>query len=282
MHRGKTAAIIGLVLILVASLVQKMQILSVIIFVVIIVLFSPKVLDVIRKWIDNLEELEIPRLAKIKKRPPNEAEIHKEMPEKSEKSSAIDHFRDGNRLLLLGDAGGSIEKYEKAISEDPKFSDAYLNLGAAYLTLWSETGLEDHLHRSIEASRKSLTLAPGGYRSRLNLAVALSKMIDTEEEALKYFEEADTKGQYVDPVTWGKVKLFKGNQILNLYRRPQGGTYVNRLPEAEDTVLESVRLFNMAPMSQAHEASRWIDEARIVLKSIQDERESVRVEHARS
>lgn len=154
-------------------------------------------------------------------------------------------------------------------------TDSYLNLGVVYMRLWERTNSQEYLDKSIESSKKALDLDPEGYRSRLNLAVALSKKRETESEALKYFEEADERGDLRDPILWGKIKFFKASLILTLSGRSDGDKYKNRLSAAELDLLEALRLFEMI---KNHPEVPWLnDEAKTSINLINKKLKSTNV-----
>jgi tetratricopeptide (TPR) repeat protein len=178
-------------------------------------------------------------------------------------------FFKANTLLSKGNLQQAEKQYlnlvEKSSNRRIK-TDSYLNLGVVYMRLWHQTYNQEYLDKSIESSKEALKLDPESYRSRLNLAVALSKARKTESEALKYFEEADERGDLRDPVLWGKIKLFKASLILTLTGRPDGAKYKNRLSGAELDLLEALRLFKMM---KNHPEVPWLyDEAKTSLNLI--------------
>ena len=178
-------------------------------------------------------------------------------------------FIKANTLLSKGNLQEAEKEYLDLVEKSPNpriKTDSYLNLGVVYMRLWHQTYNQEYLDKSIECSKKALELDPEGYRSRLNLAVALSKDRKTESEALKYFEEADERGDLRDPVLWGKIKLFKASLILTLTGRSDGAKYKNRLSEAELDLLEALRLFEMM---KNHPEVPWLnDEAKTSLNFI--------------
>jgi len=182
-------------------------------------------------------------------------------------NDAVKSFEIGNILLRNGSNSEAIEYYNNAIEKKHDYKDAFLNLGAAYMALWNEKPKSEYLKKSIDASKKVLILDPDGYRSRINLAVALSKDYETEEEALKLYEEADKKGDLKDPFTWGKVKLFKGQLYYNKSLRDEKSPDINLLRKAEINVEESIKLFRMGGNELLNRL--WIYEARELLSFIQ-------------
>lgn len=214
----------------------------------------------------------------VETRPPSqEAEAIDEITEPIPQEDAKANFNEASALLAVGENIAAIEKYKRAINIDPNFSDAYLNLGVAYLNLWHKTRSDEHLQKSIEASKKSLELAGGGYRNRINLGVAYSKLRDKEPEALKLFEEATERGSYKDPVSWGKVKMFTANMILTLAERPEGEKYTERLPEAIGLLRESMRLLKTVG---TQESMLWHHEAKGLLDSVMELEEIVATSRA--
>ncbi len=95
------------------------------------------------------------------------------------------------RLLLnkAADKDGkliAIKQYEKAIVQDPKFAEAYLDLGNANLFL-SVHSVEHVNEKAIDAYTKALELRKGLYPlAHENMAIAYSKK-GNKEEALKHY-----------------------------------------------------------------------------------------------
>ena len=183
-------------------------------------------------------------------------------------------FKEANKLL----SGGSFFEAEKqyldlvaSTSNRRIKTDSYINLGVIYMRLWHQTYNQEYLNKSIDSSRNALELDPEGYRSRLNLAVALSKDHKTEPEALVCFEGADERGDLRDPVLWGKIKLFKASLITTLSSRPKGEKYKDRLSKAEIDVLEALRLFEM--MKNNPEVPWLTHEANSVMNLIKKKKE---------
>ena len=202
--------------------------------------------------------------------PPEEAvTADKETPQLQINDKSTDYLRFGeaNKLRQQNRLKEAEQRYSEIIndgSDKSVIKDSFLNLGFVYLKLWHRTHNDDFLNKSINASKKALELDPRGYRSRLNLGVAYSKRKETEPDALMSFEEADSKGDMTDPITWGKVKLFKASVINNLSVRENGETYANKLHEAEVSLLDSIRLFEMMSYQPAvpwltHEARSLLE-----------------------
>lgn len=145
----------------------------------------------------------------------NEISIEKSLDEEKdiiEKDYYTLYF-EGDKLLSNGDYASATNKYEEAIRLNDKYTNAFINLGAAYHGLWSGTKNPKYLEKSAAASKKALELNPKGYRPQINLAVVYSKSDNTKDEALRLFEEADQIGKNADPLSRGKVKLFKSQVI---------------------------------------------------------------------
>jgi tetratricopeptide (TPR) repeat protein len=217
------------------------------------------------------------------RKPPEEtvsAEKPSLTPQITDQAEDFKLFNKANTLLSKGDLLEAEKQYlnlaEKTSNHRIK-TDSFLNLGVTYMRLWHQTYNQEYLDKSIESSRKALELDPEGYRSRLNLAVALSKNRRTESEALKYFEEADERGDLRDPVLWGKIKLFKASLILTLTGRIDGAKYKDRIFEAELDMLEALRLFEMM---KNHPEIPWLnDEAKTSLNLIKKKTEALFANH---
>jgi len=264
----------------VASFIRGMQALTIVLFFSFVAwLYQSKItVTNVRKILGGLFTKFRYKDFEAETRPPSqEAEVTNEITEPIPQEDAKANFNEASALLAVGENMAAIEKYKTAIDIDPNFSDAYLNLGAAYLNLWNKTKRDEHLQKSIEASQKSLELAGGGYRNRINLGLAYSKLRDKEPEALKLFEEANERGSHQDPVTWGKVKMYMANMILTLAERPEGEKYTQRLPEAIGLLRESMRLLKTAG---TQESMSWYHEAKQLLDSVMELEEIVAASRA--
>ena len=231
-------------------------------------------------WIRNDNEMglklrqlfvKIGKEGAVFRNPPEETATEKPQisSQKSIQSDDLKLFNEANSLLFKGDLKGAEIRYLSLIekAQDTRIkTDSFINLGATYMRLWHETSNQEYLDKSTESSRKALNLDKDGYRSRLNLAVALSKNRETEVEALKYFEEADQRGDLRDPILWGKIKLFKASLLLTLSDRPNGDKYKKRLQESELDLIESLRLFGMKKNNP--EVPWLMDEAKTSLNLI--------------
>jgi Tfp pilus assembly protein PilF len=89
------------------------------------------------------------------------------MYEGSASEQAMAYYRQGVREHQRGELASAIRSYNKALKEDPKFVEAYDNLGQVY----RQAGQYDD---AIKCYNKSLKLYPEGEMARMNLAVVHS------------------------------------------------------------------------------------------------------------
>lgn len=245
LQRSPGSICLILLLVFVFSMVQRLQFLAVLSLLLFLIVIYPNSLSAFLNLVAKLTE-EI-RIGKVSWRPkegidkPAIAEPDKNAESEIEDAQLL--FLKGNSLLFSQRNSEAIDKYKKAISIDEKFTDAYLNLGAAYLEEWKRTADRKYFEESILASQKALELNPEGYRSRINLAVAYSKEIETQFEALKLFDEADKMGTGKNASLRGRVKLFKANMIYTLSLQKRGEALKKRLPEAMSDLNEAYWLF---------------------------------------
>ena len=256
---------IALTVILFLSIYMKLQILAVIVLLIIVVIVKPDIPNSIRRLIKSIKWGDKEVQFRLREGETEGDSSDNEKPNVSSKAKEL--FDKGNLLFFSGNNDIAIEMFRLAIEHEPKFSDAYINLAAAYLNSWHKTGKEEYLEMSIEASRKALEIEPNGYRSRINLAVALSKFKKYEVEALKLYEEADNMGDLRDSVTWAKIKLFRAETINRLSERPEGKEYIGRLPEAELLLLEASELFDKEANNP--EAKMWKEKLQLLLETVQ-------------
>ena len=84
----------------------------------------------------------------------------------------------------------SFEKYEKAVSLNPNYADAFYNWGNAILELAKLTGDETLFKQSFEKLNKAVEL--GGSSYNLACVYALTK---DKENALKYLQNVLEKNE---------------------------------------------------------------------------------------
>ena len=266
--------LVAVCIILILAIFKEMQFLAVFMLFLGLLLIYPKIASNLPRIITEvIKEIRIGKSSIMLREPYSQAEVESKVSGVRLKVGALNIFNEANKLLSSGKFSEAVEKYKETMRIDDSFPHVHLNLGAAYLGLWHQTTDEQDLKNSIKASKEALKIDPGGYRSRINLAVAYSKMREKEPEALKLYDEADEKGDLRDQLTWGKVKLFKAGLILTLSRRPEGRKYESRLPEAEMAVLESLRLFEMA--GKRSETSQWIRETTSLLDLIKKQLKAI-------
>jgi tetratricopeptide (TPR) repeat protein len=143
-------------------------------------------------------------------------------PGKSEKA-----FDKGVKLLLRGDAAGSIAYFDRAIARDPSYYRAYYDKGLAYFRLGNTAEAE-------QAFQKTIDLTGGGYApADFLMGLILCQM--------RQFREAETviqKGLEIDPGSaLGKVFLgwtqFALNRPADAERSAQQALFRKaNLPEA--------------------------------------------------
>jgi len=86
------------------------------------------------------------------------------------------HYEEGLALTREGKIQESIPPYQAAVDLRPDYSDAYNNLGCAYLDLGDFSKARHYLARAVETK-------PDNYSALFNLAMLQSRMGDTQEAA---------------------------------------------------------------------------------------------------
>ena len=100
------------------------------------------------------------------------------------KDSASEHNEMGANYLTEGNYSAAADEFNMAISIDPKFSDAYYNLGKVY----------SHLERyndSMEYYKMAIELSPDEAKYHYNLGVVYSKLGLVEESEMEYLYTID-------------------------------------------------------------------------------------------
>lgn len=132
---------------------------------------------------------------------------------------ALKDFNEGLECLAKKDATGSLTHFQSAIAEYPGYYEAYDRMGAADLQLWKLPEAEQAFRRSIEVSAEH-------YAHPL---LALGAILDGKQKYTEA-ESVTRKGLALEPGSWtGHYYL-----ALALYG-------LNRLPEAEGSIRESLR-----------------------------------------
>ncbi len=133
---------------------------------------------------------------------------------------ALGAFERGLELLAKKDAAGSLQQFQRAISEYAGYYEAYDRIGAADLVLWRVQDAE-------QAFRKAIDVSGGQYAHPL---IALGAILNENEK----FAEAESvvrKGLALDPASW-RGHYYLG---LALFR-------LKRLEEAEKSAREALRV----------------------------------------
>jgi tetratricopeptide (TPR) repeat protein len=133
---------------------------------------------------------------------------------------ALRAFEQGLELLAKKDPAGSLQHFQRAISEYEGYYEAYDRIGAAELKLWQVPEAE-------QAFRKSIDVSGGQYAHPL---LALGAILDTQRK----FAEAMAvirKGLDLEPDSW-TGHYYQGMAFFGL----------DRLEEAEKSLREALRL----------------------------------------
>jgi len=141
----------------------------------------------------------------------------------------------------LKDYPAAVEAYERAVTADPEFAEAYLRMGIACLALSEQKEEEETLHqKSIEALRTALKINPGlteAYR-----ALGMAHFHSGEmEEAIQNLETALSHG-----LADGRIHLILGRAHLSKGNRPKAlahfttckNKYLESLTDEEKSLLD--------------------------------------------
>jgi tetratricopeptide (TPR) repeat protein len=94
--------------------------------------------------------------------------------------SAADYFNQGQAYLTQQNLQSAIEAFQKAVSEDPDLTQAYVEMGFVYRLL-------DDYEKAREAYLKAIELAPDDAGAHLRLG-EIYMLTDNKEEAEKEFQ----------------------------------------------------------------------------------------------
>jgi tetratricopeptide (TPR) repeat protein len=257
-------------IVLTVSLIKDLQLLGILTLIFLIYFVEPKRFEYLFKNV--FKKINIGSVGVETHPQENEISIEKSIDEEKDdiKKDYYTLSLEGDKLLFNGDYVAATKKYEESIKLNDKYTNAFINLGAAYHGLWATTKDPTCLEKSIAASKKALELNPKGYRPRINLAVAYSKSENTKDEALGLFEEADQIGKDADSLSRGKVKLFKTQIIIDKLNTRESKKYEARIPEVEKDLYDCIHLFQKASWTNP-EALYWIKRPQQLLDYIKSE-----------
>jgi Flp pilus assembly protein TadD len=105
----------------------------------------------------------------------------------SETASSL--LQKGQDSLKAGDYQKAVEDLESAVKKEPRSSEAYDLLGAAYGYLGGQTGNTAYRAKAVESFRKAIELDPGSYSALFNLGASLYYQGDKKGAAV-YLQKA--------------------------------------------------------------------------------------------
>jgi tetratricopeptide (TPR) repeat protein len=135
----------------------------------------------------------------------------------SQNKEAMEFYRQAHDKYAAGDFKGSIKLYEKAVDKDPKFVEAYDDMGVAYRKLGD-------FKNAIKNYEKSIELYPNGIMAHQNLGVIYSIQKDYKK-AIESYE----RSQKIDPEN---SEGYYG--LINVYLNM--GDYKNAIKNAQKTL----------------------------------------------
>ncbi len=121
---------------------------------------------------------------------------------KADENKAKEHYNSAIKANQNGDTDAAILGYKGAISENPKFTDAYINLGAIYF------GKKDYSN-ALEMFKKASELDKKNSDAFANLARVQTK--------LKRYAEAE--GAYTTALSLGQDKIGLTKELGKVYFR---------------------------------------------------------------
>lgn len=142
---------------------------------------------------------------------------------------ARDQFEKGLDSLNKGDAKAAVKKFEEAVKIYPQFSEAFYELGVAYLKI-GDVG------KAGEAFKRTLQLNDKNTDAKLNYAIILlnEKKMSESEAILREVVQTE-KGSAIP-------RMYLGISLIGL----------NRIDEAEQEFLSAINLKDGEKIAQAH------------------------------
>nr|MBN2277202.1 glycosyltransferase family 39 protein [candidate division Zixibacteria bacterium] len=135
-------------------------------------------------------------------------------------------FSKGNYYLALGDMERAVDYYRMTLSDDPRYPDANLNLGAAFLKTGRGDSAEFYLRRELE-------LEPGNARAFADLASLYFTRHDYDNAGRMAERAISLKPYFDDPY----LILLRLSAVVNdtlLFNRTL--ERINRIPESHTEV----------------------------------------------
>lgn len=171
------------------------------------------------------------------------------------RDDAVAALQRGIKLDEGGDGAGAIAAHEEAVTRDPSFAQAHLNLILLYGKAANWTKVEEHYRKAVAlgysladvhynygyaqqlqnhwdeaeaAYRRALDSNPHHFRAHLNLAVALERRKDLEGAAAEFRLAADAEP------TSRPARFYLGRVLLELQRSQEAITELEKILEPRD------------------------------------------------
>jgi len=185
-----------------------------------------------------------------------------------EQYTAYDWFLIGYDADRKNDYEKAIEHYKKAIEKDPRYIEAYLNLGAVLSDMGQENGDKELFQEAIDNYKKALTINPEYAIAYSNWASDLSLLGDMAGDEALYNESIEKFKKAVELKADFKDAYFNwGCTLLNLAE--MRGTLNEDEPEIAAKFLKAYELgetnaaYNMAClyslMDEKDKALEWLE-----------------------
>ncbi len=172
---------------------------------------------------------------------------------------AEQHKEKGNEYRSVQLPYRAIMEYQKAIAEDPRYTDAYYNLGRTYIVV-------NQPQQSIQAFENLLRITPDDHEARISLAEQLTRL-GRRPEAKSHYEYILSREPLYDPasrnVAYLNVLESQGrSESQNQFSLGQSPFRVQFqvLGRGLESVKEAKELLRSYYRQQGHEARlQWMD-----------------------
>lgn len=145
--------------------------------------------------------------------------------EPTPEQNVVQTLSEGNELLQSGNAAAAVEKYEKALKQNPEDEDIHFNLGIALAKLGKKAEAKKHyeealrlfpgysevhnnlgnllmsenkLPEAMDHFKEALKSSPGSSSAHNNLGTALAKQGKLKDAALEFAEAIRLQPEYVE------------------------------------------------------------------------------------
>ncbi len=136
----------------------------------------------------------------------------------------------------------AVETYEKAVAIDDENPSLLSNFGNVYLTMYPNTGQQDHLERAAELFQRSVELDPGNAQAHYGLGMAYLGSHDIDRAIVQWKHAVDLKPDDVMTLfNLGRAYFEKGEKARALdYLLRLKNDFFHRVPDGMKQTVEDL------------------------------------------